>query len=714
MRRAFVFAGVVATACASPPEPRPEPAPPAAAAAPAAPASRADLVIPDDVWAQVLAGAERNGRAVGFTFEEMKWYGGREHLLRPIENLFRDARVLPRETGRITDGLIAAAQKGRLDEVAQTCFALTDLPAGRMYAAPKGPAWGWPGISDGATLEEADRALGTGLFLGPQPRALPLVRFILRLEIAHRVAEPWLRAGREDALRILKQHGVEPSLEGMRPFVGPWTDDAESQSATREHAVFDLMSRHDRGPIAYGTALFLAHLSNALEELGGWQPAASDGQVPQPLRFGSVTLLGAGDDVPAAGAGIVVDLGGNDRWGRRAGCAEPAGALLSVAIDLGGDDTWTSRDEPTSGSRGWLSVGGPIASGVLGLGIVVDRAGTDRYEVASDGLGRGLFGAGVLWDMAGDDTYTVRTKWGQGAAHVGIGVLLDSSGNDRYECAEQSQGLGSTLATGLLLDLAGNDVYHCRDDGNVSELYLNQSVAMAQGCGYGRRADLGDGRSLAGGWGLLVDAAGDDRYHAQCWSQGAGYWWGVGVLEDRGGDDVYENGKYSSGAGAHYAIGVHVDLAGDDRHNEGVPDPKNQYQGHARDGSIGVFVDGGGNDRYVFRPNCAGSADLASVGLFWERDGDDVYEFKADPPPAPDAPPPGPNAGDWPRPPFGTATIYRTPNRSFRDDQHAVGVFLDTGGRDTYPAGSRAANGTTWRERPWPNSFGFGLDAGGE
>ena len=30
----------------------------------------------------------------------------------------------------------------------------------------------------------------------------------------------------------------------------------------------------------------------------------------------------------------------------------------------------------------------------------------------------------------------------------------------------------------MLLDLEGNDAYLCRDDGAVSEMYLNQSVAM--------------------------------------------------------------------------------------------------------------------------------------------------------------------------------------------------------------------------------------------
>jgi hypothetical protein len=225
-------------------------------------------------------------------------------------------------------------------------------------------------------------------------------------------------------------------------------------------------------------------------------------------------------------------------------------------------------------------------------------------------------------------------------------------------------------------------------------------VAMAQGCGYGRRADIGDGRSLAGGWGLLVDGAGDDRYHAQCWSQGCGYWWSVGVLEDRGGDDVYENGKYSLGAGAHYAIGVQVDLSGDDQYNVGVTTTKNQFQGHARDGSIGISIDGDGNDHYCLKNMCGGCADLVSIAIFWDRRGDDIYEMKMDK-----------DLGD--AGPLGSATTY-PPERSFRDDLPTVGIFLDTGGNDKFtgdPRGDKGAReGGSWTEHRGPTAFGFGMD----
>jgi hypothetical protein len=700
---------------------------------------RAALEVPADVWDRVVAGTVPGRRPLGYTGDEMRNYGGREHLLRSVENLFRDARAVPRETGRITDDLLKLAAEGKVDEVVQRCWSLTDVPAGRMVKAPEGDDWGLEGIAKGATCTDVATHLARHPLSEfgdvasspdepPPPEFLalpePVQRFALRLAIGWHRAYPWLRAGRVAAERALVAAHMreEPSDDvfdtrqvwDVRPLwetvlrepaelLGPWSDEREDQSATLASAPFTLLRECDRASTSYGSVVFLAHASRAVAEFLPWLEKGGREEIAKLRSFksallGPVEIRGPHDDESGGGwvMPVVIELGGNDRttsaqaaaWGRH---------VLAVVIDLSGDDVHDAGEHSFA-----------LGSGVFGLGAVIDLGGNDTYTVKSDGLGRGLFGTGLLWDLAGDDTYVVKTKWGQGAAHAGVGVLLDAAGNDRYECAEQSQGMGSTLGCGLLLDLAGNDVYHCRDDGNVSALYLNQSVAMAQGCGYGRRADIGDGRSLAGGWGLLVDGAGDDRYHAQCWAQGAGYWWGVGVLEDRGGDDVYENGKYSLGAAAHFAVGVQVDLAGDDRYNVGVATTKNQFQGHARDGSIGVSIDGDGNDRYSLKNLCAGSADLASLALFWDRRGDDVYEAVMEK-----------DLGD--AAPFGSATVY-PPHRSFRDDLPAVGVFLDTGGKDTYSGDPRglgadgvhvatgARDGASWRESKGPASFGFGWD----
>jgi hypothetical protein len=186
------------------------------------------------------------------------------------------------------------------------------------------------------------------------------------------------------------------------------------------------------------------------------------------------------------------------------------------------------------------------------------------------------------------------------------------------------------------------------------------------------------------------------------------------LLEDLGGNDSYRNGKYSLGAAAHFAVGCQVDLSGDDRYNVGNESAVNQFQGHARDGSIGVSIDGDGRDEYFFKSHCAGSGDLASIGLFWDRRGDDRYTVDYGPPDFAAGGSGAPGASGTPgwsdTPPMGSATLY-TPFHSFRDDLDAVGFFLDSGGRDEYAwKDGPAEDGGEWKSIRGPRSLGLGLD----
>ncbi len=696
-------------------------APGAGAEPPAFDGSRAALAIPDAVWERVLRDAGRPGGALGYGAEELRAFGRDAHLLRSVQAAFADVRRLPRETGRLTDGLLENAAKP--SEVLARGWTLTDVWAGRMYAPPEGLRWGLEELETATTPREALERLSGGPARGDLA-AVPVAaqRLLLRLWVGLVLARPWVKQSRPPAnLFTVTPETLEPdapsadpidlSLAQHRAATAPFVDEWHGQSATFRPAAFEWLASVRREPLAYGSIVLAVHLERALEEYRAAPPAEREGgALEKPVRLGpagaEVVVYGTGPDAVdrAPGDVLTLDLGGDDAWsGTTAatfvGDADPDTAL-SLHVDLGGDDRYVS-EAPAS-----------LACGLFGVAFLVDLAGDDLYEAGRSGLGCGLFGAGVLLDAAGNDAYRSKGPWGQGSGHAGVGALIDLAGDDDYECVEQAQGLGGTLGAGLLIDLAGNDAYVARDDGNVSALYLNQSVAMAQGCGYGRRADLGDGRSLAGGVGVLVDGAGDDRYHAQVWAQGCGYWWALGVLEDRAGDDQYQNGKYSAGAAAHFALGVLVDLAGDDVHNAANPGAKNQWQGHARDGSVGLFVDGDGDDGYDLNNHCAGAADLNSIGLFWDRRGDDRYTFhdKAL----------GPANGWNDTGAFGVASRY-PPFRSFRDDLPSWGVFLDTGGRDSYavetapttfPA-TPAADGSTWVTAPGPRSFGLGYDLEG-
>lgn len=691
--------------------------------------ARADLTVPDSLWQHALSKVNRATRPLGFTSDEMANYGRDPFVLRPVRNLFRDVRGIHRFSGKMAEDIIANAADPA--DMVLRAFALTDVSAGRMLPMPDSVDWGVDWIPTGATPANAlDPVLAR---MGPRETAgwltrvdrrawndLPesVQRLVIRILVAANEASPWIREAYGDPIFATHLAGAAGSDSAAiaaryRFATAPWVDARMDQSATLSRASIEALARLDREYLAFGSVLFLTHLKRALAEYG---TARAQGQGPETADraracgfdtpFGPVRIHGTGSDTLRAPAFLDLDLGGDDHYIGRHGTPLFLDHPIGFVLDLGGDDTYEGGPEPVT-----------LGCGLFGLGAVFDLGGDDHYRCAEAGLGAGCFGTGILVDSAGNDVYVLDTHDGQGSAMAGVGLLIDLAGDDSYICGFSAQGFGETLGAGILADVLGNDAYLARDDGNPSALYNNQSVSMAQGVGQGRRADLGDGHSLAGGIGVLVDGAGNDSYHATAWSQGAGYWWAAGFLEDLGGDDSYRNGKYSLGAAAHFAIGCQVDLKGNDRYNVGNTEAVNQYQGHARDGSIGISIDGDGDDRYHLRSHCAGSGDLDAIGLFWDRRGDDVYDLRYELIGA---------ANGWTdTPTMGTATVY-TPFRSFRDDIDAIGLFLDTAGHDTYrwiePESSKTgdpsqtaaraerANDREWITRRSANSFGYGSD----
>jgi len=672
------------------------------------PPERAGLTIPDAVWDAALEGTGRPGRPLGYTAEEMANYSGRRHLLRTVENLFRDARTLPRFSGKLAESLVKYASTPA--EAVRVAYGLTDAVAGRNLPLNA--------LDDLKTEEEIEKAIGE--LIMPRTRSRRRAdgrrevwtvrglsdeeqaefrllgaaerRLLVRLIRAVREAGPWIADAYGEWRKA--SSGDRLAADSYALAVATLDEDRMGQLATRNRLAFEALDLVDRECLAFGSVMLTALIHQALEEYRASDHGDSSEEfagMALDTVIGSVRVHGPGDDRNDTIAALALDVGGDDEWVGRHGTVVRGGMPVGIAVDLSGNDKWDGRKNKPS-----------LGCGLFGYGAIFDLAGDDDYRGGESSLGVGWFGTGLVVDGAGNDRYETATHWGQGCGYAGVGMLIDRAGDDEYVIGHDGQGYGATLGAGVLIDVEGSDTYLARDDGNISALYKGQSVSMAQGVGQGRRADLGDGHSLAGGFGVLVDGAGNDSYHATCWSHGAGYWWAVGILEDLGGDDTYRDGKYSLGAGAHFAIGVCVDFRGDDRYNVGYADAVNQFQGHARDGSIGVFVDGDGKDHYQLRAHCGGSGDLASIGLFWDRRGDDIYEITAV----------AQGKGDWGgTPPLGSTTTYK-PMRSYRDDLDTAGVFLDTGGGDEYrgPAG-KWGNGKEWRTERGPRFRGYGRDA---
>ena len=717
--------------------------------------SREALLVPEEIWSEIEVFAGFEG-PIGYTRDQMANYGRNAHLLESTLSLFADARTVTRETGRVSDELSTGARRSRFGDVSRSAYALLDIAAARAVRAPEPGTWGVPYIERGASPTQALEALALHVgdptvsepatVLDDETRPLwaalpvPVQRLVVRMLIADAESRRWIRSSidpdliRDAAVEQLRLGGVDgrtlaaqtytfsESLDGStelwRPDPSGIGVDARPTPAARA-----LLEGFDQSMMAYASAVYAAHASAAIDEFEAWRDQAlwdpSEGRLLRGLALdtplGPVRILSSGtdrfsvgQDVPLDevarlgtlsardGAVLVVDLGGDDEYFGRIGTPNLAGVVagngtgllrpVATVIDLGGNDTYDAA-----------GLDGAIACGLFGIGAIFDLGGNDRYTGADASIARALYGTALLVDRAGDDTYTTSGFHTQAAAHCAVALLIDQAGDDRYTLDAFGQGLGGTRGAGVLIDLDGDDEYLARDGGWRLPTYRNLSASFAQGVGHGRRADFGDGLSLAGGWGVLLDEAGDDSYHATVWSQGAGYWWGTGVFEDRDGTDTYRNGWYSLGAAAHFSIGHAVDLRGGDQYNLDNPWAVGQYMGSARDGSIGVFIDGDGNDRAVLRNRSAGCADLGSIGIYWDRRGNDRYTVDLDTVTNSDGA-------------LGEVVGHST-FRSFRDDLIAFGLFLDTEGRDEYrPSSPQTVDRNSWDRSRGPRERALGID----
>ncbi len=343
---------------------------------------------------------------------------------------------------------------------------------------------------------------------------------------------------------------------------------------------------------------------------------------------------------------------------------------IYAVIDLAGNDTYRWGDgipletqtviDMQGNDRYVASRGGP-AAGWLGVSILIDHAGNDHYESALGGCGAGALGVGLLFDDAGTDTYQC-AAWSLGAAAYGAGALIDSGAEtDVHVSHTFSQGVGGPRGFGLLLDADGDDLY--RANGPVPSIYGTPGsyMAFSQGVGVGIRPyDFG-------GVGALVDLGGNDRYEGGEFSQGGGYFWGIGLLHDASGNDLYYGNRYAQGFAAHQAFGMLSDIKGDDIYWSMTA----AGQGVAWDQSIAILFDGAGNDVYQADALSQGAAAQQSIAILHDVSGDDIYRAYGE-----DA---QGAAGD---------NSYHFSND---DPIHSLGVLLDESGTDRYSTGLRNA-----------------------
>lgn len=415
--------------------------------------------------------------------------------------------------------------------------------------------------------------------------------------------------------------------------------------------------------------------------------------------WGRIRLCGGGNDThPRLPYLLLIDTGGDDIY-YGGGATLTLENAVSFLIDLAGNDRYGDDAETLQKplverekreGKGGMAFGGAT----LGYAILADLAGDDLYRTQSAGLGAARFGVGMLLDLQGNDLYDAYA-FAQGAGLAGVGALIEREGRDQYACFYESQGFGAVKGFGALIDALGDDVYtaHPMPIEFPSPQTAERNVSMAQGAGYGRRADYLDGRSWAGGVGVLIDVQGNDRYVCGVFGQGVGYWGGVGMLIDLQGDDVREGVWYVQGAGAHFAIGYLEDRLGNDRYLASM----NMAMGAGHDFSIGYLIDFDGSDEYNAPSLALGGANANGIGIFVDLAGDDLYQARR-------------NEANFGRAnPIGRGTL--------RERGFALGLFLDAGGNDSYPPNiDFAGNERNWiiwaiqNERPTESQLGVGMD----
>lgn len=312
----------------------------------------------------------------------------------------------------------------------------------------------------------------------------------------------------------------------------------------------------------------------------------------------------------------VIDLGGSDTYVEGVVSLERP---LLVILDLAGDDNYRGTKPGIQGAS------------ILGISMLLDAAGNDTYQAKDVAQGSALGGAGILIDRGGSDSY-LGLRRVQGHALGGVGILLDRDGNDRYHAAMWAQGFGNPLGFGVLDDLAGEDHYYC------GGMYYDSYPETPGYEGWGQGVGAGIRGVANGGFGVLLEGSGDDKYEYDYISHGGGYWLGVGFARDFGGNDqrlgattkLYGGGtrtekrfqRFSNGFGCHYTVGFMIDDGGNDLFDGTI-----MGLGFAWDCSAGFLMDFGGKDRYAATGGgTQGQGRQAGFGVVYDYDGDDVYQ----------------------------------------------------------------------------------------
>jgi len=584
-------------------------------------AKTADDCLPQyELFEHALGQADLTPRDVRIDFEDMALWGGDKYRVSLLDVFFADPWKISPYTRSLTDGMLKSDE----DIAALTVSAHKRLDSGVRLGLISDPLESYKMRIEELSGKNLAVALAelTGRpepeFKSAEYRQLPdalrdaaaLILFAVPDALHYRelgLAKPINRMG-------LDTDAVYRAV--LDYVIVEWEEEEEGEDLENTLLIESLLDNTDWSLLNTGATLMALAAQEARRMLAETDATLLTGDFDYRVNTpqGYVVLSGISDGYYSGDDHLlIIDTAGDDAY---ASCAanRSFGNSVSICIDLDGDDSYRNEDA-TSPAFG---------AGVFGYSILIDCAGDDSYETPYVGEGCGVFGTGLLWDGSGNDSYSGFRSL-QGCGTFGTGILVDNAGDDSYELYEYGQGYGYTMGCGYLIDSTGDDLYRGLEEpaelSNGGPFGEERFIHFAQGAAFGRRADFTDGHGWAGGVGILADGAGDDHYECQVYGQGTGYWYGIGMCVDKEGNDYRHAGWYSLGSSPHFAIGILQDDAGDDRYVL----KQMQSIGNGRDWSIGWFEDAEGNDWYQGGIMCFGTGDVNGLGVFWDRSGDDVY-----------------------------------------------------------------------------------------
>ncbi len=119
---------------------------------------------------------------------------------------------------------------------------------------------------------------------------------------------------------------------------------------------------------------------------------------------------------------------------------------------------------------------GAFATGLMGVRLLVDLGGMDRYRAGDMSVAAGLCGVGVLCDRGREDLYE-SGQFAQGAAYFGLGVLRDEGRNDRYSARWLALGeIGDVTVASDLASLLADPAWNASDGAATALAKLGEAA----------------------------------------------------------------------------------------------------------------------------------------------------------------------------------------------------------------------------------------------